>query len=357
MCGRKAAVPKGIISITGDEYAVKYPQPPNAPGIFKQLLDDIDQRNPRSFALPVEIRTYFKGVETNSDGEYVDTLDYKPSESIQGPGPHGGYSTSTTMDDMVQLRDKQGDIRICFHCGKSAHGRKLMISCEHCPLHWHLDCLDPPLASRPPTTRKWMCPNHVDHVLPKRRKRRDAHPVELVDPFAPNDGDIEIIDETSIHQIRATQIKASLMGNPVEALYKIPERSQRSFQGGPRADPRGGKDETRLDRPRFEVLVAVMLACEGMEMGKLDSTDAVDAAADATVNLTDTDVAVNVDEKSRKRHREEVQDAVTSKLTDSEDRDAYARFLAVQRAVREHGVETSIAQWTEAFQRDGDEKK
>lgn len=169
----------------------QHPPKPHPHGIFKQLLDDVDLMNPRSFALPAELRTFFRGgmtlqvspqtltarcammiltitlrflppVDTNSDGDYVDTLDYKPSECTSGFGSH---SSSSVVEDPLQIRDKHGDIRICFHCNKSAYGGRMMISCDHCPLHWHLDCLNPPLASRPPSTRKWMCPNHADHVM------------------------------------------------------------------------------------------------------------------------------------------------------------------------------------------------
>lgn len=39
------------------------------------------------------------------------------------------------------------------------------MSCDHCALHWHLDCLNPPLASMPNSGRKWMCPNHAEQVM------------------------------------------------------------------------------------------------------------------------------------------------------------------------------------------------
>ncbi|KAF9384708.1 hypothetical protein BGX21_001245 [Mortierella sp. AD011] len=260
--------PKGLFSVTGDEYALKnnndyceaclglgqficcdtcpkafhfsccqppvdpeklpeewncnecrarsHPPKPNAPGIFKHLMDNVDRMNPKSFALPVEIRTFFKGVEANSDGEYVDTLDYKPSAS------------GSTAEDPLQMRDSHGEIRICFHCGKSAYGGRMMISCEHCPLHWHLDCLSPPMASRPPTTRKWMCPNHADHILPRYRKRRDAFPIVVEDPFEPNDGDIEIIEEQEEERntkAGASRVRLPLLHNMNGGVYRVPERS------------------------------------------------------------------------------------------------------------------------------------
>lgn len=93
--------------------------------------------------------------------------------------------------DPYRLKDKNGDPVLCFKCGTSAlppgvaaaapaakrarrgsdssspprdYGRSI-ISCDYCPLHWHLDCVDPPLASMPPWGKKWMCPNHADRIF------------------------------------------------------------------------------------------------------------------------------------------------------------------------------------------------
>lgn len=93
--------------------------------------------------------------------------------------------------DAYRLKDRNNASVICFRCGTSAladrasrggpaskrpkrstskatstlETGKLIVSCDYCHLHWHLDCLDPPLASMPSYNRKWMCPNHVDHTL------------------------------------------------------------------------------------------------------------------------------------------------------------------------------------------------
>lgn len=40
-----------------------------------------------------------------------------------------------------------------------------MISCDYCSLYWHLDCLNPPLASPPNPTKKWRCPTHIEHII------------------------------------------------------------------------------------------------------------------------------------------------------------------------------------------------
>jgi len=91
-----------------------------------------------------------------------------------------------------RLKDKNGNPVLCFRCKQSAlperesnmrsNGRELrsrkstakdpepeelwksIASCDYCSLHWHLDCLEPPLSAMPPAHKKWMCPAHVDHV-------------------------------------------------------------------------------------------------------------------------------------------------------------------------------------------------
>jgi hypothetical protein len=112
--------------------------------------------------------------------------------------------------DPYRMKDRNGDTVLCFRCGQSsiseeslatratvlsaktdvpteaapsgrpkrAAARKInyrlgsldlelrsMLTCDFCPLSWHLDCLSPPLTSMPPMTRKWMCPNHAQNTV------------------------------------------------------------------------------------------------------------------------------------------------------------------------------------------------
>lgn len=56
--------------------------------------------------------------------------------------------------------------------GKGGIPTREIVGCDFCSCSWHLDCLDPPLASAP--NRKssngkprhtWMCPAHIDDEL------------------------------------------------------------------------------------------------------------------------------------------------------------------------------------------------
>lgn len=84
-----------------------------------------------------------------------------------------------------RLKDRNGDPVLCYRCGTSAIPDSLpaakrarrststaksdtwknIVSCDYCDLHWHLDCLDPPLSTMPVFPKKWMCPNHADRAL------------------------------------------------------------------------------------------------------------------------------------------------------------------------------------------------
>lgn len=146
---------------------------PEGYGPFGVLLQHLDTQNPRIFALPDDIRTYYKGVGTGPDGVYMDTIAQRPVKLSRQ-----GFAEDR---DPYQLRDKHGAAVLCFRCGQSAlpdgpsaaqggasHGRR-MLSCDFCTLHWHLDCVDPPLTGMPPATRRWRCPAHSTPGRPRMR--------------------------------------------------------------------------------------------------------------------------------------------------------------------------------------------
>lgn len=176
-------------------------------GPFKLLIENMLRMNPVSFSLPEEIRRYFDGVSWNtSTGDFVDT---KETKSGRGRGVDA---------DLFRLNGEEGDTILCHVCGKSAlHGP--IITCDFCPLSWHLDCLNPPMTHPLPPTKKWMCPTHAEYLMQKNRKvGRYQHYITLTDPALKNDGDIEVVlDE---HFPPDPQIDRRR-----RITYKIPERS------------------------------------------------------------------------------------------------------------------------------------
>jgi hypothetical protein len=141
-------------------------------GILAPLLDRLVSTNVASFQVPGDIRNYFDGVSTASDGVYKDTS--APRIPIPGAGrshrkdKDGAVKTT----ELAQIDGENPEIDLCHNCQKPAgEGGLQLIKCDDCGEFWHLDCLDPPLANPPPvstdgkTKRYWRCPLHVENDL------------------------------------------------------------------------------------------------------------------------------------------------------------------------------------------------
>ncbi len=131
----------------------------------------------------------------------------------------------------MRLRDGKNRAVACYKCGgTSVPTRQLasdpgaqwrpLVSCDYCNLHWHLDCLSPPLAAMPSASRKWMCPNHSDQVMPRRRTvRLGLESVDVERPGAHNNGNISIVE--------APEAEAEIPTDDMvinNKKYRVPER-------------------------------------------------------------------------------------------------------------------------------------
>lgn len=244
---------------------------PKGLGPFGYLLPVLSQQNPKSFQLPADVRTYFKDVATNNDGDYLDAgMVRQVKVNRQG---------QIEVRDPYRLKDKNGDAVLCYRCGGTAlpseseqqqssssaagaagskarkagvnkarsgsvfgdvapsspadhtvregTGWRKIVSCDFCPLHWHIDCVDPPMLGMPSNRRKWMCPAHSDHVNDRRRVARVGAAVpKTVDLPLPsactigpgkhfrtrvlNNGDIDIIPDPLEELMGANGITGSL---------------------------------------------------------------------------------------------------------------------------------------------------
>ncbi|TKY86657.1 hypothetical protein EX895_004297 [Sporisorium graminicola] len=249
----------------------KAAQKPKGLGPFGYLLPLLSQHNPKSFQLPADVRTYFKDVSTANDGDYINGGMVRQVK----PNRHGLIETR----DPYRLKDKNGDAVLCYRCGGTAlpaesenqqqssstaggagskvrkagvnktrsgsvygdvapstpaehtvregTGWRKIVSCDFCPLHWHIDCVDPPMLGMPSNLRKWMCPAHSDHVNDRRRIARVGaavpRTVDLPLPSARtigpgkhfrtrvlNNGDIDIIPDPMEELMGANGITGSL---------------------------------------------------------------------------------------------------------------------------------------------------
>lgn len=75
--------------------------------------------------------------------------------------------------DFFKQRE-DGQAVLCHDCQKPATEIRAIIPCSVCPFHWHIDCLDPPLAV-PPVLKTWRCPAHVDDILLETPSLAPAH--------------------------------------------------------------------------------------------------------------------------------------------------------------------------------------
>lgn len=159
-------------------YTKKNPPLPYKRGLFSQLLNQIERRNPTRYELPKRIQEYFVGVSSNSSGEYEPEL---------RPVKKGNASD----EDPLKTLDKYGDPILCYRCKKSALNGVQMVTCDFCSLYFHVDCVEPMILG---VSTRWKCPNHAEQAYKPPRKPRKYRVEEptLRRGFA-NDGDIEII--------------------------------------------------------------------------------------------------------------------------------------------------------------------
>ncbi|KAJ2916057.1 hypothetical protein MD484_g4390, partial [Candolleomyces efflorescens] len=212
------------------------------PSVFSPLIHLVQNSIPVEYQLPDDVRNFFRDVTTGQKGTYVDATEVKPPRlnrlgQLEDRDPH-------------RLRDKNGIAVLCFRCGMSAlpaglastmpttkrprraaskastpDGWKSILSCDYCDLHWHLDCLSPPLSAMPLFSKKWMCPNHAERVLPPKRRIPKNHttPIDISKPRQYNNGNIEIVQSEPL----AAQTKPKVQVDEVlinGRRYRVPER-------------------------------------------------------------------------------------------------------------------------------------
>ncbi|KAI8998911.1 hypothetical protein BD414DRAFT_512473 [Trametes punicea] len=220
-------------------------KPPASLKFMAPLVYELSTKIPSEYQLPQDIRTFFKDVGSSTRGTYVDTSEIKQARLNR----HGQLEDR----DPYRLKDRNGDPVLCFRCGTSAlppglaadsptakrawraasrNGRnhetgRAIISCDYCHLHWHLDCLDPPLVFMPPWNKKWMCPNHAERVLqPKHRiPRANATPIEITRPHQWNNGIIDVVNTDEAPPPALVPEKANVDEVLINGRrYRVPER-------------------------------------------------------------------------------------------------------------------------------------
>ncbi|KAI0048244.1 hypothetical protein FA95DRAFT_1582351 [Auriscalpium vulgare] len=214
------------------------PKPPYS--LLSPAIQHMQGLPPVEFQLPEDIRTHFKSVGSNNRGAYTDTSIVKQPRLNR----HGQLEER----DPYRTKDRNGSPVLCYQCGTSAlpdsmattapppkrprrastlpvgaDQWKRIVSCDHCPLHWHLDCIDPPLLAMPPFDKKWMCPNHVDHTLrTKRRIPRQQPPlIDVARAGQTNNGNIEVTEPEAFSTHSKVIVDEVYING---RRYRVPER-------------------------------------------------------------------------------------------------------------------------------------
>ena len=93
-----------------------------------------------------------------------------------------------------KTRDRNGKTVLCFKCRKAPSAPlQSILSCDFCDLHWHLDCLDPPLLTLPPAGHRWMCPLHTEQSTRRARVPKHQQTVTVSSGMVANAGEVDIV--------------------------------------------------------------------------------------------------------------------------------------------------------------------
>ncbi|KAI8959154.1 hypothetical protein F5Y11DRAFT_15769 [Daldinia sp. FL1419] len=270
-------------------------------GPLRSLFSILDRKNPRAFRLPEDVRDLFEGVRTGPEGEY---------EEVVPPKPKTNKKNADEPFDFFKVRNADGAV-LCHHCQRGVSDNRPIIPCSVCGLHWHLECLDPPLTI-PPVPRTWRCPCHVDDILselperlgPAHRHRKIKNAPVIEQGYSrgmANDGWIEVEDDDSeddadawrrykgfgqIHRLSAKGIKLDFISRVRES------RQQNSAQVGasnfgPTVQPKVRTLEEQQAALNLAQLArgpsdGVSILCEAMVSQASPSVLSLMAAGDAT---------------------------------------------------------------------------
>uniref|UniRef100_A0A096LX13 PHD finger protein 12 n=1 Tax=Poecilia formosa TaxID=48698 RepID=A0A096LX13_POEFO len=162
----EAADPEDDVqAVEPDGAALSVPAPRLLKRPFQLLIAAAMERNPTQFQLPSEL-TCTTALPGSSKRRRKEELLGKPFRRPQHElDPNG----------LVPL-----PVKVCFSCNRSCRLAPL-IQCDYCPLLFHMDCLDPPLTALP--AGKWMCPNHVEHLVLNQRSLSLSSRCQLFDQF------------------------------------------------------------------------------------------------------------------------------------------------------------------------------
>ncbi|XP_015243430.1 PREDICTED: PHD finger protein 12 [Cyprinodon variegatus] len=211
----EAAEPEDDVqAVEPDGATLSVPPPRLLKRPFQLLIAAAMERNPTQFQLPSEL-TCTTALPGSSKRRRKEELLGKPFRRPQHElDPNG----------LVPL-----PVKVCFSCNRSCRLAPL-IQCDYCPLLFHMDCLDPPLTALP--AGKWMCPNHVEHLVLNQRTLSLSSRCQLFDQFQ---------DRISQHAVRLNFLRRVHRQNAPnrqssyqkKKTIKVPDAIKSQYQNPP----------------------------------------------------------------------------------------------------------------------------
>ncbi|KAM6933559.1 LOW QUALITY PROTEIN: PHD finger protein 12 [Xenentodon cancila] len=182
---------------------------------FQLLIAAAMERNPTQFQLPSELTctTALPGYSKRRRKEELLGRPYRrPQHELD---PNG----------LVPL-----PVKVCFSCNRSCRLAPL-IQCDYCPLLFHMDCLDPPLTALP--AGKWMCPNHVEHIVLNQRSLSLSRRCQLFDQFQDRMSQhaVKLDFLRRVHRQNAPNRRTSHQKN--KKTIKVPDAIKFQYQNPP----------------------------------------------------------------------------------------------------------------------------
>ncbi|XP_035536143.1 PHD finger protein 12 [Morone saxatilis] len=182
---------------------------------FQLLIAAAMERNPTQFQLPSEL-TCTTALPGSSKRRRKEELLGKPFRRPQHELDSNG---------LVPL-----PVKVCFSCNRSCRLAPL-IQCDYCPLLFHMDCLDPPLTALP--AGKWMCPNHVEHLVLNQRSLSLSNRCQLFDQFQDRMSQhaVKLDFLRRVHRQNAPNRRTTHQHN--KTTIKVPDAIKSQYQNPP----------------------------------------------------------------------------------------------------------------------------
>lgn len=198
---------------------------------FDLLVAAAAQRNPTQFQLPGELNctTPLPGTSKRRRKEEMTGKHVKrPQHELDHHG-------------LVPL-----PVKVCYTCNKSCRLAPL-IQCDYCPLLFHMDCLDPPLTAMP--TGRWMCPNHVEHLVLNQRSLTLTNRCRLFDQFRDRVSQhaIKLNFLQRIHRLQPPRRRGLRSHN--KRMVKVPDAIKSQYECPPMLLPPAGLRDGQLICP------------------------------------------------------------------------------------------------------------